>query len=204
MTSQIKSKIEFLFRIPSDIPTEHDTRFSNLYLLRRDICYCLGQNPDEFGTPKAKGYFTENQQVIWPGVMAIMAGIDLLAKFAYGDQPSQVGKRFKMFVKEFISQGDEEVLYQLRNSLLHSFGLYSKQGNNEYRFLLGRNTGNEVLFQMHGSYHYVNVVRLHQLFEASIPKFKEILEENIDGYMEFESLLDKYGGTRIGTLESFS
>ena len=203
MTPQFENKISFLFRSPSDAPQSGEGHFSNLYLLRRDICSCLGQNPNEFGTHAARGYLTESFQAIWPGVMSILAGIDLLAKFAYGDADGQVGRRFKRFVLEFISPNDE-VLYQLRNSLLHSFGLYAIKGNNEYRFLLSTSQNDDVLFHMQGSFHYVNVLHLHHLFEVSIPKFRESLENHTEWHAEFEALMVKYGGTRIGAQDSFT
>ena len=112
--------------------------FGILYLLRRDIIQCLGKNPN---TGAALGL-----QSVWPGAMAILAGIDLLAKYLAGnDDRGGVGKRFREFVKSKyfgpISAGDEETIYQLRNALLHSFGLYSESESKKhvvtkYRFTL--------------------------------------------------------------------
>jgi hypothetical protein len=102
-----------------------------LYLLRRDILLCLGQDPCSGGTTCHKA--------VWPGAMAILAGIDLVAKFYKGDDGPQSGPRFKDFVGKYflpISPAEAETIYQLRNALLHSFGLYSKKDTQEYRFLL--------------------------------------------------------------------
>ncbi|MBX9685696.1 MAG: hypothetical protein K2X27_03275 [Candidatus Obscuribacterales bacterium] len=110
----LDQQLDFFFRDPASQPTFRvgDNLFSNLYLLRRDIntCYSGG--------------------AVWPGVMGIMAGIDLLAKFFAGTDLSAVSERFRDFTNEYISNNnviDSEVLYQLRNALLHSFGLYSKR-----------------------------------------------------------------------------
>ncbi len=102
--------IDMFFMSPSIAPRRHGT-FSQLYLLRRDIsaCFCAS--------------------ILWPGVMAICAGIDLLGKFLAGnDDGKKVGERFETFLKIYfkISSDDAKIIYQLRNSLLHSFGLYSE------------------------------------------------------------------------------
>ena len=84
--------------------------------------YAWGINPD---TGEDVSY-----RALWPGAMAMLAGIDLLAKFFAGcDRPGKVGERFLLFIEQFfvgMHSTDREVIYQLRNSLLHSFGLYSQ------------------------------------------------------------------------------
>jgi hypothetical protein len=78
--------IDRFFRDPRDKPKPPDD-FSHLYLLRRDIDTCFGFNPDN-GNPingidsvtRASVYC----QALWPGVMGILAGIDLLGKFLAG------------------------------------------------------------------------------------------------------------------------
>ncbi|MBU2858045.1 hypothetical protein HF289_14660 [Acidithiobacillus ferrooxidans] len=55
------------------IPNE----FSVLYLLRRDVYQCMGID----STTRNK----TGIKIIWPGVMAILAGIDLLGKFYSGN-----------------------------------------------------------------------------------------------------------------------
>lgn len=62
-----------------------------------------------------------------------MAGIDLLAKFhVNNDAIGGVGARYRGFLSEYITKdhtptsANNEALYQFRNSLLHSFGWYSR------------------------------------------------------------------------------
>jgi hypothetical protein len=75
--------------------------------------------------------------------MAVLAGIDLIAKFIYRDLANEVGKRFTDFVSKYINNIFHEELYQLRNSLLHSFGLYSETRNGKaYHFVLTQGSGN--------------------------------------------------------------
>ena len=74
--------------------------------------------------------------------MAVMAGVDLVAKFLEGKDNTSVGGRFRKFLEQcfkLASQSDREIIYQLRNSLLHSFGLYSEDSTGRiYRFSLRR------------------------------------------------------------------
>ena len=89
-----------------------------LYLLRRDITRCM------------------DYSILWPAAMAIMAGIDLLAKFETGDDSlGRVAGRFKAFIKQYfaINTSDAETIYQLRNSLLHSFGLYDPRTGRRFQ-----------------------------------------------------------------------
>jgi hypothetical protein len=93
--------------------------YSVLYFLRRDIRTCMRTNPDTY-------------PALFVAAMVIFAGIDLLGKFLAGDDSFERGKsreRFENFFKEYfqtVSQDDAEIIYQLRNALMHSFGLYSR------------------------------------------------------------------------------
>src|SRR5262245_31828370 len=108
---------DLFFRSPrSEFP--RTKWYGGLYPSPRDIAPSIGIHPTT-GGPVA--YRAE-----WPGAMTMLAGIDLLAKFFAGsDKRGQVGDRFCGFVERFLvglTQSDREVIYQLRNSLLHSFG----------------------------------------------------------------------------------
>jgi hypothetical protein len=124
--------------------------FGTLYRLRRDIFFCMGTDPSTQHTiPYA---------ALWPGIMAIMAGIDLLAKFYEGcDQINKAGPRFQTFINRYfkpLSPGDQETVHHLRNSLLHSFGLFSEARNGKkYRFVLDQYVG-------HSSRHLTLIIML--------------------------------------------
>jgi hypothetical protein len=99
-------------RDPQTLLKPGQNLFGNLYLLRRDIETAFKQD--------AK----------WLGVMGIMAGFDLLAKLYAGTDENTVTERFEDFVNKYVTNNNSvqtDVIYQLRNSLLHSFGLYSKR-----------------------------------------------------------------------------
>lgn len=112
----LDEKINLFFEDPGTNPADNfqpgANPVGNLHLLRRDI---------------NTAYAAEAK---WLGVMGIMAGIDLLAKLYAGTDTNGVGTRFRNFVNQYITGNNNqqtEVIYQLRNSLLHSFGLYSKR-----------------------------------------------------------------------------
>ena len=110
MKSKIKADIELFFEDPKQ---EHDIprRCSVLYLLRRDISTCFGISIVSGREIKFKA--------LWPGTMAIFAGIDLLGKFYEGnDDKNKVSKRFKKYIEDYfgsISERDKDIIYQLRN-----------------------------------------------------------------------------------------
>ena len=114
-----QADFDLFFENP-DVRRDGPGEFGILYLLRRDInrCLVLGEGS-------------------WLGAMGVMAGVDLLGKFLEGnDDTGKVGKRFRHFLRQYFPLGDAsdaETLYQLRNSMLHSFGLYSPTENREYR-----------------------------------------------------------------------
>jgi hypothetical protein len=68
------SPIDLFFQSPNNFDDNQDN-FSTLFALRRDIYICMGINPNDNATIESRALF--------PAAMAIMAGIDLLAKFVY-------------------------------------------------------------------------------------------------------------------------
>jgi len=125
----MNEEIDFFFKNPLEF-TDEPGKKSILYLLRRDIMTCFGLDANTNEPIPSAAFF--------PGTMAIMAGIDLLAKFYEGnDEPNTAKKRFKIFVNAYIDHHQDERIYQLRNSLVHCFGTYSKGKDGiKYRFRL--------------------------------------------------------------------
>lgn len=186
---------------PSTNPSGQNI-FSNLYLLRRDIYHCYGFDI------KTKTKLKCQVQTIWPGVMAIMAGIDLMAKFHSGnDKINESGPRFQCFIKQYISLNESEILYQLRNSLLHSFGLYSyrqklnKQTDQEeiigeWHFKLATNPNSQLVVVESKDHYRIDVLALHSLFEESIALFKKEYP-TLNSYTKFRHYSDLYGWTKL-------
>lgn len=182
------TQIALFFKNPSDFNGK-DQLHSTLYLLRRDTNICFGVNPNDGSKISSAALF--------PGVMAILAGIDLVAKFNYGDEDQSVSKRFKKYLTEFIDPNFAEELFQLRNSMLHSFGLYSKWKGNVYRFiLLG---GLRALVEKHPENIYrVDIVRLWAKFEDSIGMYRTKLMQSLELQLLFNEMFMKYGTITIG------
>ncbi len=180
--------VALFFKHPSDFDGGIGNH-STLYLLRRDTYQCFGYNPNN--SEKI------NFQALFPATMAVMAGIDLLAKFLYSDSNNGVSKRFKDYVERYIDDNSKEELYQLRNSLIHSFGLYSegKQGK-IYRFILDRKGG--LVNNLTGDLYVVNIDLLWEKFEKSINLYREDLIQNPSLQQTFMEMFPKYGTIGIG------
>jgi hypothetical protein len=181
--------LEFFFKYEKDISGK--TTFSNLNLLRRDIYTCFNINPNDLKS-------TIGSSALWPGTMAILAGIDLLAKFYLGNDDYNNSKQaFKNYTYEFIEQEYVEELYQLRNALLHSFGLYSMYRKKVYKFVLTEDPSFFIKNNSSNDRCIVSIKTLHHKFEESICDFYNRYKD-LDSYDKFDELFKKYGKTEIG------
>lgn len=184
--TEIERKIDLFFKNPNDFNT-HAGIHSTLYLLRRDTSLCLGYDPNN--NQKL------NFEALFPGTMAILAGIDLLAKFCYGDSTKrgEVGKRFRDYIRDYLDNYFAEELYQLRNALLHSFGLYSKANNGKvYNFVLTRGLDRLVKKETEITY-LVDINILWKMFEESINKYLKDLRSDETLQRTFLDMFVKYG-----------
>ena len=184
-------KADLFFESPN-IRREPPCDYGVLHLLRRDIFLCLGWDPV---SQVKTSHFT-----LWPGGMAILAGIDLLAKFFKGDDSiGQVGQRFRDYITKYfqpISSGDEEGIYQLRNALLHSFGLYSKNKSSAYRFVLSANNA-QLIKPLDSDIYRIDLVTLHQKFEASLEKYTNDLNADVVLQTNFLNMFTNYGAVQV-------
>jgi len=139
--------------------------------------------------------------------MAILAGVDLLAKFyCNNDDVSEVGKRFRRFVQTFITHThadpelDANAIYQLRNSLLHSFGLYSESRNRIYRFTVTQKVDTTLLANdNHDPERWiVNLSALQSRFEEAVEQYGVMLWAGKAPSSFSEALFEKYGWINIG------
>jgi hypothetical protein len=171
--------------------------FGTLYLLRRDIDLCMGVDPT---TGQSASLRAE-----WPGAMAMLGGIDLLAKFFKGVDGGGVGVRFREFIGRFfagVSSTDSEVIYQLRNSLLHSFGLYSsvlKKGAQVrvYRFVLTSHGAGALVSHKPPNQYYVDLRVLHREFENGVAAYCAALDSDPKLQGNFAAMFNNYGRVRI-------
>lgn len=175
--TQIKTSDELIalfFKDEKEIVTKPGLN-SIFYLLKREIKHCFGINPE---TGLSNGVYAK-----WPGTMAIMAGIDLLAKYYSGSLDLDNSKeKFKTFLKLFWNLNDieQEIIYQLRNSLLHSFALYSidKKGK-EYKFTLIESTDKMIVNSNENNY-VIDIDKLCEAFFTGANNYKDrVIEEDI-------------------------
>lgn len=183
-------RMEMFFRDPALEPPTRPCQVGTLYLLRRDI------RDLERALPGAG---------IWPRTMLVLAGIDLVAKFyCDNDDRRGVGERFTKFVRERITQADPNpaddagALYQFRNSLLHSFGLYSESGRKTYRFVVYETADNR-LFQndpvANPDLWFANLAEVERRFNKALDDYYRMIR---DGNAPFsEALFSKYGSVGL-------
>jgi len=172
-----------------DLPTapqKHDL----LLLLRHDINICMRTCQDR------------RHRALFAATMLIFAGIDLLGKFLAGDdslEPGEPRKRFKKFFEKYfqtVSQNDSEIIYQLRNALMHSFGLYSKnpRTNQEYYFdLKYAQTEGPLIRDQGNSRYWMDIRTLLNLFEAAITKYQADLRQDRSLRNNFDAMYPRYG-----------
>jgi hypothetical protein len=123
--------------------------------------------------------------------MAVLAGIDLLGKFLAGSDKSgrrgrdSVRGRFKSFAQRYLALTDTEarLLYQLRNALLHSFGLYSEETDRKgnvtatYNFLLLTQGSGVLVGHVQDDYYRVDVQLLRYRFNEAIVRYEAELRD---------------------------
>lgn len=178
--------IDFCFK--AENKKKDESLNSILYLLRREIKHCFGINPDN---ETKNGIYVK-----WPGTMAIMAGIDLLSKYHSGTLDFKVGPRFKIFLKEFwnLNDDEQEVIWQLRNSLCHSFSLYSiSDKGKEYRFELAETSDNLIANISQDTYR-IALNKLLEFFFDGIIKYHSAVSKSDDLKTKLVSVLRKIGG----------
>jgi len=169
--------IEVFFKDPRIDPSFPDD-FGTLYLLRRDIKSCI------------------DAKILWPSSMCIMAGIDLLGKYLEGkDSLGGSRKRFCSFAVTYfhLPLSEAETLYQLRNSLLHSFGLISKVKSPHCRFQL-QATGSPILiFPIALNCFNVDLICLYDRFEKAVSDYHHDLLGSAALRRNFASMFPIYG-----------
>jgi len=184
----LQNDIELFFRQPNDFD-DRTAIYSTLYLLRRDIFMCFGYDPNN--NQKI------NFEALFPGTIAVVAGIDLVAKFLYSDTKNGVSKRFTDYVVKYIDINFSEELFQLRNSIVHSFGLYSEgKAGKIYHFILTRGVG-KLIQKINEKTYSVDIEILWKKFEESIELYQKELINSTDLQQIFIDMFPKYGTVTI-------
>lgn len=184
----LEEQINLFFLNPHVTPGSTGN-FSVLYLLRRDALTCFGINPNDGQQISFKALF--------PAAMVTVTGIDLLGKLFAGDDSGRtVGIRFKSFLKKYFdsvrSEDDAEIIYQFRNSLLHSFGLFS----DSFRFS-ATHTDSPLITRGEGNNIGIGYFTLHKELERAIVKYEADLRTREDLQSKFQNMISKYGFLKI-------
>lgn len=171
---------DLFFEAPSTVP-QPPGRFGILHLLRRDIDQCMGN------------------KIMWPAAMLVLAGVDLLGKFFAGtDAPRGVGQRFDAFLKQYfttMTPADHAVIYQLRNALLHSFGLYSKNNSGQkYHFVVTPFETGPVVTSEPNDVYVVHLPVLRAEFDTAVNAYQNELSGNARLQANFTAMFPNYGG----------
>ncbi len=87
------------------------------------------------------------------------------------------------------------MVYQLRNSLLHSFGLYSndKKNKKEYHFFLTDTGTAPLVSQKPGDRYDVDLRALHHEFEKAVERYQGKLNGDGELQRNFTKMFDRYG-----------
>jgi hypothetical protein len=193
-TSPMFSSEADKFFAPPSVSFPLPDYLGTLFLLRKDIISSLGRNP---GTSNPTGCFAP-----LAGAMAILAGVDLLAKFASGeDAPQEVAARFRNFLHKYFQLGstdNEETICRLRDALIGSFGLRSQDdAGREYRFdLTYRNGPLITAFDVTGQVE-VRVIALQRQFEGAVESFRKDTNDSAVLQRNFNRMFPKYGSVFV-------
>lgn len=188
--------IAFFFMRPTVARDRHarSGRQSVLYLLRRETQDCF------IGTVVVEGSVLRQAEKhrLFATMMVIFAGIDLLAKFAAGeDKTGQVRARFVSFAADYLllSDADADVLWSVRNALMHSFGLYD--GKTRRKIAVAQRCGGSGRaskpVRQTDDYWLVCIDDLYRGFVRGIGRYRRALRDSKQLQRNFTAMFDRYG-----------
>lgn len=204
--SNIQEMISFFFDSPSTPLLSHRTNdfaYSVLYLLRRDIqeafFYHLQPDPiiDDLSSNLRTRLTDPNFHLIWPATLTIFAGIDLLAKFYSGeDSARRVGPRLRDYLAAYaheLTQDQIDLIYSVRNSLVHSFGLYDRVNNRRIQIdALYNQSLSASVVDVNNNIYRLHFKHLYLIFLESINRYQSALVSNIDLQNSFQIIFTNY------------
>lgn len=209
----VDDKIRFFFEEPHIGLEQHkqDGITSVLYLLRRELVETAGFNPDTDKESEVAKKGIKNR--LFASLILMFSAVDLLAKFMLGDKGGP-GERFKAFLKssdggQMLAQ-NADLLYAIRNSLVHAFGLPDEDGLAKLG-LKGVSLGQRKLtenpewpglisVESDGDIAVVYIDGVFRILLNCISRYLETLYGSASGpvRVKFEAAFDKYGKIRIG------
>jgi len=209
---KLLSDIDFFFDPPTRDRVKHRTegQESVLYHLRRELQFCLflcDSIVDEPELEKKLKYQAPSTR--FAPILVVMSGIDLLGKFLAGQDcgGKEVQKRFEDYLKHFtgLTENDRDVIWRVRNSYVHSFGLRDiKKNHKKIGVWPGRFVGEIITAHADKPFDFaVNVADLCVEFLKSIKSYKDALQGDRNLQENFAKMFPKYGYFAInGTSDS--
>jgi hypothetical protein len=203
-------KIDTFFRAPTE--GQRNGPVSVLYLLRREVQDCL------IGTviTEDRVLAHQNRKRLFASAMLIFTGVDLLAKFAAGDdRPGGVRARFVAFLMRFgrnrprreepcrqLTESEAHALYRFRNGLMHSFGMYTedKGGTIVGMTLFQSDQPCPVVQQREDGTWELSIDDLYEMFFKAILGYREALSTDPVLPDKFGRMFDSYGTIFSNTL----
>lgn len=192
----IEEKLALFFKDPTIEPSGTDQGV--LYLLRREIQDCLIGKivPENQVVAEAE----KERHRLFLTVMALAAGVDLLAKFYAGsDDIGGVRERMKQFtIKYMFADKPDPALYAdvlyfgCRNPMLHSFSMY----NDRFKITLfsGKMQQGAIWRVPSDPKWFVIIVEgLYMVFIKAVQAYRAELETDSVLRTNFEKMFENYG-----------
>jgi hypothetical protein len=198
---ELQSDIDFFFAPPHTDGGEDKIkgRESVLYHLRRELQLCLFPADPIVDETELKSKLKSRAPCTrFTPILLVVSGIDLLGKFLAGTDEGQVRCRFISYLRQHFSgltENDINVIWRVRNSYVHSFGLHdikksSKKIGVYPRFFVGQ------IITPHTDKPFdfaVNVADLCVEFLESLKSYKGALQGNRNLQENFAKMFPKYG-----------
>lgn len=195
-----QADVDFFFSEPTMPPEQHrrpNGQMSILYLLRREAQDTL------IGRVCPENRVTRNnvRHRLFATALVLMSGVDLLGKFAAGsDKEGEVRQRFTTFAQTYMSMSPEEAaaLYKVRNSLMHSFGLYDPKEKERVAIALLRRRAHigEAPVIHDGQYWILKIEAFYERFIDGVVRFNADVV-NGTKLQEFQAMFPRYGWTHF-------
>jgi hypothetical protein len=180
---------------------------SSLYLLRKEAQDCLiNKDADQFEYVAEETVFGAYQELerLWASTMVVFAGLDLLGKFASGDDSQyRVGERFieYMVIYGGLKKRDASILYVIRNAIMHSFGLYDRKKGLRRPFAMTQNCelprNDRRCIRRVGRHWSLCVEHLYDSFVYSIQSYESALAKSMKLKKGFTKMYHRYGYTSV-------
>jgi hypothetical protein len=186
----------------SEIDKDRDElEFGTLYLLRRELVETAFRV--EKIVPESVFARRSIEKRLFATTMLTCAGIDLLGKFLAGHDfdddkksKSRDGERFMNFCRRYVSNAQSPKIWELRNSMMHCFGLYIS-AEKEHRFTLTSDVNGSILKQIDRYEWEISASDLYWAFVEGIRKYENDVRNDNELEGHFAKMYLRYGALKM-------